>query len=180
MRGQHAAAMSMYEQFITDERLQKVDRMLAAVWAGRAHSKLGNPGSQSRAIALLSSTAADFERLSESTFWAFAQQKLALAYRAAGDLTQAQRHIEIARRSSSTSSPLQQVRLRTAQAHVLSADPRTREEGLRILSQASALAARTGLGHQLDSIRRLQAELDERSSGRLLLVDSRRTEPRVP
>jgi hypothetical protein len=142
--------------------------------------ELNDPDAQSRAIDLLSAAAVEFERLSEPGFWSFTQQKLALAYRAAGNLTRAQQHIDAAMRCASADSPLQCVRLQTAQAHVLSSDVGTREEGLKILSEASAVAARSGLGHQLDSIRALRSALGERGSVRPLPIDPRRTELRAP
>jgi hypothetical protein len=60
-----------------------------------------------------------------------------------GDLSRAQRLIAVARDSSAGDTPLQMVRLSTAQAHFLLTDPATRTEGL---------AAASGLSHQLTTI----------------------------
>jgi uncharacterized protein (DUF2345 family) len=56
-----------------------------------------------------------------------------------GDLSRAQRLIAVARDSSAGDTPLQKVRLSTAQAHIL-------------LDGTAGLAAASGLSHQLTTI----------------------------
>jgi hypothetical protein len=84
--------------------------------------------------------------------WSVAQQKLALAYRGAGDLAQAQRFIDIARTSGVGDTPMQRVRLSTAQAHILLTDAATRAHGLALLDETAQLAIQCRLSHQLHSI----------------------------
>lgn len=86
-----------------------------------------------------------------------AHQKLALARRGAGDLTQALHFIDIARNSGTTDSPMQRVRLDTAHGHVLLSDAATRDDGLLVLDQAAKVAAQYGLVHQLRSIEGVKA-----------------------
>jgi hypothetical protein len=69
-----------------------------------------------------------------------------------GDLSRAQRLIAVARDSSAGDTPLQMVRLSTAQAHFLLTDPATRTEGLALLDGTAGLAAASGLSHQLTTI----------------------------
>jgi hypothetical protein len=69
-----------------------------------------------------------------------------------GDLSRAQRLIAVARDSSAGDTPLQKVRLSTAQAHILLTDPVTRTEGLTLLDGTAGLAAASGLSHQLTTI----------------------------
>jgi hypothetical protein len=84
--------------------------------------------------------------------WSVAQQKLALAYRGAGNLAEAQRLITIASTSGVTGTPMQKVRLSTAQAHILLSDTGTRAQGLALLDDTARLARGNGLSHQLRSI----------------------------
>lgn len=94
----------------------------------------------------------EFEDLGEPEDWSVAHQKLALAYRGAGDLTQALHYIDIARQSGTVDSPMQRVRLDTAHGHILLSDPATRNDGLSVLDQAAQVAQQYGLSHQLRSI----------------------------
>ncbi|MEV6348259.1 hypothetical protein [Actinoplanes sp. NPDC051851] len=79
-----------------------------------------------------------FDELTEPEDWSVAEQKIALAHRGAGRLDDALRHIDLARSSSTTPSPLQQVRLDTAHGHILLTDPATHNEGISILDRAAA------------------------------------------
>jgi hypothetical protein len=92
------------------------------------------------------------EDLDEAEDWSVAQQKLALAYRGAGNLAEAQRLITIASTSGVTGTPMQKVRLSTAQAHILLSDTGTRAQGLALLDDTARLARGNGLSHQLRSI----------------------------
>lgn len=100
----------------------------------------------------MTAAARDLEELGEAEDWSVAQQKLALAYRGSGDLRRAQQLIAIARSSGSSDTPLQKIRLSTAQAHIMLTDPGTRAEGLTLLDSTASLAATCGLSHQLTTI----------------------------
>lgn len=93
-----------------------------------------------------------FEDLGEPEDWSVVHQKLALAHRGAGDLTQALHHIDIARTTGTVDSPMQWVRLDTAYGHILLSDAATRNDGMPVLDQAAQVARQFGLSHQLRSI----------------------------
>jgi tetratricopeptide (TPR) repeat protein len=155
MTGELGQAARSYARLADDERLSARDRARARLWIGTALSKDGRHGRAARVITL---AAREFEELGEAEDWSVAHQKLALACRGAGDLPRAQRLITVARDSSTSDTPLQKVRLATAQAHILLTDPATRAEGLTLLDGTAGLAAASGLSHQLatiESIRKL-------------------------
>jgi hypothetical protein len=109
------------------------------------------------AIKIMTGAARQFEDLDEPEEWSIAFQKLALAHRGAGQLDHAQRLIEIAGNSRVDDSPMQQVRLRTAQAHILLTDSATRESGLHLLERYERLAMQYGLSHQQRAIANIRA-----------------------
>lgn len=150
MAGRLTAAASRYQQLSGDERLGAADRARALLWVGTASAKAGR---NSFAIPVMRQAAVLFEELDEPEDWAAAQQKLALAHRGAGDLAQAMRHMDSARRNVRHETPLQRVQIETAQAHILLTDPATRSGGHAALDLAADVAARYGLRHQLRSIR---------------------------
>ncbi len=155
MTGQLGPAAISYARLAEDERLSARDRARARLWIGTALSKDAQHGHAARVI---TAAAHELEELGEADDWSVAHQKLALAYRGAGDLSRAQRLITIARDSGTDDTPLQKVRLAAAQAHILLTDPATRTEGLTLLDGTASLAAASGLSHQLstiESIRRL-------------------------
>ena len=155
MTGQLLPAARGYARLADDERLSARDRARARLWIGTALSKDGQHAHAARAI---TAAAREFEELGEAEDWSVAHQKLALAYRGSGDLPRAQRLITVARDSGTDDTPLQKVRLSTAQAHILLTDPATRAEGLTLLEGTAGIAAASGLSHQLTtiaSIRRL-------------------------
>lgn len=154
MSGRLEAAARSYERLAADGRLSRRDRARALLWVGTALSKHGE---YDHAIRVMSVAIREFEELSEPDDWSVAHQKLALAHRGAGDLDHALRCIGIAHRTTTTPTPLQWVRLATAQGHVLVSDPKTRADGLRSLDLAARVAARYRLDHQLDSITRIRA-----------------------
>lgn len=156
----HGAARS-YRILAEDERLSHRDRARARLWVGTALSKAGEP---EYAAQLMAKATIAFEELDKAEDWSVAQQKLALAYRGTGDLDQASRYIEIARSSGTDDTPLQQVRLNTAHAHILLSDRATYEEGLALLEETSRLAQGSGLNHQLRSIDSIRQSF-ERSGG---------------
>ncbi|AXI78097.1 helix-turn-helix domain-containing protein [Peterkaempfera bronchialis] len=149
MSGKLDAAARRYELLAMDERLSHRDRARARLWVGTALSKEGN---QEYAARVMLAASRDFEDLTEPDDWSVAQQKLALAYRGAGDLTRALHFIDTARATGTTDTPMQRVRLDTAHGHILLSDPATVDDGLRVLDQAAKAAARYGLCHQLRSI----------------------------
>lgn len=153
MTGQLGSAARGYARLAEDERLSARDRARARLWIGTALSKDGRHGHAARVI-----TAAthELEELGEADEWSVAHQKLALAYRGTGDLSRAQRLITIARDSGTDDTPLQKVRLATAQAHILLTDPATRTEGLTLLDGTASLAAASGLSHQLSTIQSIR------------------------
>ncbi len=112
---------------------------------------------QAYATRVIQAATREFEDLTEPDDWSVAHQKLALARRGSGDLTQALHFIDIARRSGSTDSPMQRVRLDTAHGHILLSDPATRDDGAHVLDRAATTAAQYGLVHQLRSIESVKA-----------------------
>lgn len=150
MSNELETAARRYELHADDERLGASDRGLAMLWWGRTLSK--RPATVVYSIDLLTRAGEAFERLGEAAYWSVAQQKLALAHRARGDLDRAAAFIHVAERNRVDRSPLQVVRLRTARAHVLLTDPATWTEGERVLAGARKIALTYGLRHQLDSI----------------------------
>ena len=155
MTGQLGPAARGYARLAEDERLSARDRARARLWIGTALSKDGQHGHAARVI---TAAAHELEELGEAEEWSVAHQKLALAYRGAGDLSQAQRLIAVARDSGTDDTPLRKVRLAAAQAHILLTDPATHAEGLTLLDGTAGLAAASGLSHQvstIESIRRL-------------------------
>ena len=97
-----------------------------------------------------------FEELSEAEDWGVAQQKLALAHRGLGDLTRAWHYLDLATTSGVSDTPLQQVRVSTARAHILLSDAATRQEGLSVLDRAALTASASGLSHQVRSIQAIR------------------------
>ncbi len=149
MSGHLTASAFRYQQLTGDERLGPVDRARALLWVGTA---LAKDGRGEFAVQVMRQAAERFEELDEPEDWAVAQQKLALAHRGTGDLTRALAHIGTARSNGRFETPLQRVQIETAQAHILLTDPATRDAGHAMLGQASDIAARYGLKHQLRSI----------------------------
>jgi len=149
MTGQLGPAARSYARLADDERLSARDRARARLWIGTALSKDGQHGHAARVI---TAAARELEELGEAEEWSVAHQKLALAYRGAGDLSRAQRLIAVARDSGADDTPLQKVRLAAAQAHILLSDPATRTEGLNLLDGTASLAAASGLSHQVSTI----------------------------
>jgi len=91
-------------------------------------------------------------------------QKLALAHLAAGDPGRAAEAIGVAIDNRRTDSPLQQVRLDTAHAHILCADPSSRASGLTLFDTTYATAETYKLAHQMTSIDRIRTQLDQTSN----------------
>jgi uncharacterized SAM-binding protein YcdF (DUF218 family) len=149
MSGQLEPAAVRYEALADDERLAMWDRSRARLWIGTALSK---EGKNDYAVQVMTAATREFEDLEEPDDWSVAHQKLALAYRGAGDLSNALRYIDVALTNRSSDSPMQRVRLDTAHAHILLSDPMTADNGLAILSQAARVSTEYGLSHQLRSI----------------------------
>lgn len=149
MSGDLQPAAHTYQHLATDERLSHRDRARALLWVGTALSKDGDHAPAAQAMA---HAAQQFEELSEPEDWSVAQQKLALAHRGLGDLTRAWRYLDLATASGITDTPLQQVRISTARAHILLSNTATRPEGLSMLDQAALTAGASGLTHQVRSI----------------------------
>ena len=110
------------------------------------------------AARVMTEAAREFEDLGEAEDCSVAQQKLALAYRGAGNLAAAQRFITLAGASGATGTPMQKVRLSTAQAHILLSDTGTRAQGLTLLDETAQLALDNGLSHQLRSIESIRMD----------------------
>ncbi len=149
MTGELEGAARQYESLTRDDRLSRRGRARARLWVGTALSKDGDHDYATRVMQVATR---EFEDLTEPEDWAVSHQKLALARRGAGDLTQALALIDIARGSGTTHSPLQCVRLDTAHGHILLSDVATRDDGLLVLDRAAKNAARFGLVHQLRCI----------------------------
>ncbi|MQA87248.1 MAG: hypothetical protein GEV03_22125 [Streptosporangiales bacterium] len=161
MTGSLQAAAYRYEQLACDERLSGRDRARSRLWVGTAVSK---DGEHDYAARVMAEATREFEDLDEAGDWSVAQQKLALAYRGAGDLGRALQFIDVALTSGTDDTPLQRVRLSTAHAHILLTDKATRGHGLNLLDQTARLAMESGLSHQLRSIRAIRRNF-EASSG---------------
>lgn len=155
MTGHVRTAADRYRALANDERLSQRDRGRARLWVGTALNK--NRQHES-AVHAMAESAQIFENLDEPEDWAVAHQKMGLAERSAGHLDRALQHIQIARKVASDLTPLQRVRLDTAQAHCLLTDPATRGEGLSTLRSSRELADRYGLAHQLRSIEAIHAQ----------------------
>jgi len=149
MSGQLDASARQYEQLAADERLSRRDRARARLWVGTALSK---EGSNEYATSVMADATREFEDIGEPEDWSVAHQKLALAHRGAGNLTQALHYIGIARTTGTVDSPMQRVRLDTAYGHILLSDRATRNDGLSVLDQAARVAQQYGLSHQVRSI----------------------------
>ncbi|WP_367044917.1 helix-turn-helix domain-containing protein [Streptomyces sp. Je 1-332] len=154
MSGKLETAARNYETLAVDDRLSRRDRARARLWVGTALSK---DGQHDYATRVMQAATRDFQDLTEPDDWTVAHQKLALARRGAGDLTQALHFIDIARSSGATDSPMQRVRLDTADGHILLSDKATRDDGLLVLGHAAEMAAQYGLVHQLRSIEGVKA-----------------------
>ncbi|MGW3953080.1 helix-turn-helix domain-containing protein [Streptomyces sp. NPDC004752] len=154
MSGKLEIAARNYETLAVDDRLYRRDRARARLWVGTALSK---DGQHDYATRVMQAATRDFEDLTEPDDWSVAHQKLALARRGAGDLSQVLHFIDIARSSGTTDSPMQRVRLDTAHGHILLSDAATRDDGLLVLDQAAKVAAQYGLVHQLRSIEGIKA-----------------------
>lgn len=155
MGGELQAAARGYALLAGDDRLSGRDRARSRLWIGTALSKDGEHGHAAR---VMTEAAREFEDLGEAEDWSVAQQKLALAYRGAGNLAEAQRLITIAGSSGPTGTPMQKVRLSTAKAHILLSDTGTRIQGLALLDETARLAMDSGLSHQLRSIESIRTD----------------------
>lgn len=149
MGGELQRAARGYARLADDDRLGGRDRARARLWIGTALSK---DDQHDYAARVMTQAAREFEDLGEAEDWSVAQQKLALAHRGAGNLAEAQRLIGIAGASGTADTPMQKVRLSTAQAHILLTDAGTRTQGLALLDETAQLAQRCGLSHQLQAI----------------------------
>ncbi|MGW3292891.1 helix-turn-helix domain-containing protein [Streptomyces xiamenensis] len=154
MSGKLEVAARNYETLAVDDRLSRRDRARARLWVGTALSK---DGEHDYATRVMQAATREFEDLTEPDDWSVAHQKLALARRGAGDLSQALHFIDIARSSGTTDSPMQRVRLDTAHGHILLSDTATLDDGILVLDQAAKVAAQYGLVHQLRSIEGVKA-----------------------
>jgi tetratricopeptide (TPR) repeat protein len=161
MTGSLQTAARRYEELAADLRLSGRDRARSRLWVGTALSKDGDHDYAARVMA---EATREFEDLGEAEDWSVAQQKLALAYRGAGNLGQALHFIDIARSSGADDTPMQRVRLSTAHAHILLSDKQTCDHGLALLDQTAQLALASGLSHQLRSIQAIRHDF-ERSGG---------------
>lgn len=155
MSGELQGAAHGYARLTDDDRLGGRDRARARLWIGTALSK---DGQHDYATRVMAQAAREFEDLDEADDWSVAQQKLALAYRGAGNLAEAQRLIGIAATSGTADTPMQKVRLSTAQAHILLTDSGTRSQGLVLLGETAQLAQRCGLSHQLQAIESIRRD----------------------
>jgi hypothetical protein len=155
MGGELQAAARGYARLADDGQLSSRDQARSRLWIGTALSKDGEHGHAAR---VMTEAARAFEDLDEAEDWSVAQQKLALACRGAGNLSEAQRLITIASTSGVTGTPMQKVRLSTAQAHILLSDTGTRAQGLALLDDTARLARGSGLIHQLRSIESIRAD----------------------
>jgi transcriptional regulator with XRE-family HTH domain len=162
MSGGLEVSARQYKLLAEDERLGALDRARARLWIGTALSKQPSlTGDRTDAtINAIIRAIEDFEDLDEPDEWSVSHQKLALAYLAAGDPVKAAETISVAVSGRHLGSPLQEVRLNTAQAHILCSDPISRESGFKLLDQTYALAEKFSLAHQMTSIKRIRAGIE--------------------
>ncbi|TDW22117.1 DUF218 domain-containing protein [Kribbella kalugense] len=165
MSGGLEESARQYQTLAEDERLGALDRARARLWIGTALSKKSRlTGDRTDAtVAAIARAIQDFEALDEPDEWSVSHQKLALAYLAAGDPNKAAEAIDIAATGNHLGSPLQQVRLNTAQAHILCSDSASRESGFKLLDETYLLAERFGLAHQTASIKRIRADIESQA-----------------
>ncbi|OLR92561.1 hypothetical protein [Actinokineospora bangkokensis] len=163
MDGDLPGAALRYRRLAADVRLSARDRARALLWVGTALSKAG---AAADALDYLDRATTLFQDLNEPADWSVAHQKLALAHRDLGDLTRAQRHIDIALAERVGNSPLQRVRLDTAHGHLLLSDRATAEEGLRLLDHTATLALEFDLTHQHAGILGIRTAFDNDDHGR--------------
>jgi tetratricopeptide (TPR) repeat protein len=161
MNGDLQGAARQYQVLADDERLSGRDRARSRLWVGTALSKAGQHDYAARVMA---EATTEFEELDEADDWSVAHQKLALAYRGAGQLDQALHFIDAARTSGTNDTPMHRVRLNTAHAHILLSDRATCDHGFALLEETSRLARSCGLNHQLRSIDAIRQGF-ERSGG---------------
>jgi transcriptional regulator with XRE-family HTH domain len=166
MGGQHDASASRYRALADDGRLGGLDRARARLWVGTALSKetLLTEDRVELTTTSIRQAIREFEDLDEPDDWSVSHQKLALAHLANGDPSAAADAISVAIDNRRTNSPLQQVRLDTAHAHILCADPSTREGGLTLFDTTYAAAEKYELAHQMASINRIRKSLDPRTT----------------
>jgi tetratricopeptide (TPR) repeat protein len=157
MAGRLEAAASRYRMLATDERLDQRDRTRAQLWIGTALSKLTR---NEAAVRHILPAIRAFEALDEADDWSVAHQKLALAYRGAGDLKGALRSIDVALSNRHGDAPMERIRLSTAHAHILLSDHATSNAGCAMLDETARLSARYGLRHQLQSIEAIRARFE--------------------
>src|SRR5699024_9699961 len=122
-------------------------------------------GEYDHATYVIESAIREFEDLAEPGDWSGAHQKLALAHRGRGEFDRALRYIDSSRDSGATDTPMAQVRLDTAQGHILLSDTATRDDGVRLLDRAAEIASRRGLDHQLRSIEGIRSKEETWSNG---------------
>ena len=149
MGGNHEPAAEQYRQLATDTRLDARDRTRAQLWVGTALSKAGR---NADAITFIKPAIRQFEALEEPQDWSVTFQKLALAHRGDGDLSQAGVAFQVALDHRPGDAPMQRVRLDTAHGHLLLSDPATADSGLKLLEGAAATSTQYGMMHQLQAI----------------------------
>ena len=161
MSGELDTAARRYETLAEDEGSTTVIGPVPSM-VGTALSKLGE---YDHATYVIESAIREFEDLAEPGDWSGAHQKLALAHRGRGESDRALRYIDISRDSGATDTPMAQVRLDTAQGHILLSDTATRDDGVRLLDRAAEIASRRGLDHQLRSIEGIRSKEETWSNG---------------
>jgi tetratricopeptide (TPR) repeat protein len=157
MNGRLELAARRYEALASDSRLSPRDRARSLLWVGTALSK---KGANDRAVTVMAEAIRRFEELEEPDDWSVAHQKMALAYRGAGELGSALRYMGIALANRSADSPMQRVRLQAAHAHILLSDGMTSAGGLRLLDEAAGTSRRFGMSHQLASIEAIRSAFE--------------------
>jgi hypothetical protein len=157
MSGEVDQSAQSYQALAGDPRLSALDRARAQLWVGTALTKSARQTVEKAAAAIKAITGAinHFERLDEPDEWSVGHQKLALAHLAAGDLDAAYRSMDTAVGYGQHESPLQQVKLGAARAHIFLTDRATRPEGLILLGQSRTQAMSHNLTHQVASIDRI-------------------------
>ncbi|MGH8876178.1 MAG: hypothetical protein ACRD0P_02365 [Stackebrandtia sp.] len=154
--------MGVYELSSADDRLSGRDRVRALLWTGTVATKqLRCEG----AVERIQHAVQVLDELCEVGDWATAHQKLALAYRIAGDWDAAMECIAIAESAAPVASALHRVRLQTARGHILLSDAATASQGEAVLEAAWRLASQYGLAHQRQAIETIRARGEQAGAG---------------
>lgn len=158
MRLDYRHALRVYRDSYRDGRLSAVDRARALLWQGTVLTKQHCAG---RAVGLIQNAIRDFERSEAALDWEAAHQKLALAYVHSAKLDLAVQAFDVPLSSTLRRTPLQEVQLTVARAHLLVTAAQT-DEAAQLLDSGERLASDHHLHHQLSAVRNLRTTIEQK------------------